>query len=188
MFLFVGIGNIGKEYWDTRHNVGFMLVDKMIEKFNFIERGKKWHSQYWTGNINFDKVIIIKPQTFVNESGIAVLDVANFYKIELNNIYVFHDDMDLILGKIKYKIGGSSAGHNGIKNIDSKIGKEYNRIRIGIGKPNYKDDTINHVLGKFHRDDKIIINEMIDKVIDNIDFLLNNKQIFQTNIAKIENK
>jgi len=182
MFLFVGLGNIGKEYDNTRHNTGFLAVDKIIEEYNFINQGKKFHSEIWTGSINCDKGIIIKPQTYMNSSGIAVSEVANFYKIPLENIFVFHDDLDLKLGRIKYKIGGSSAGHNGIKSIDSMIGKDYNRIRIGIDRPQF-DDVINFVLKKFNEDERVILENSFIKIANNANLLLHNKDLFLTYIS-----
>ena len=183
MYLFVGIGNIGNEYQNTRHNVGFIVIDKIIEKYNFIESSKKkFNSQIFIGEIDNKKIIIIKPQTYVNLSGVAVLAVSTFFKIKTENIYVFHDDMDIKLGKIKYKIGGSSAGHNGIKNIDEKIGKNYHRIRIGIDKPEFKSDVLSFVLTKFNSDEFKIIEEVADKIVSNIHFLFDRKDLFLTNI------
>lgn len=183
MFLFVGLGNIGNEYKDTRHNTGFLAIDKIIEEYNFINQGKKFHSEIWTGSINCEKGIIIKPQTYMNKSGIAVSEVANFYKIPLENIYIFHDDLDLKLGKIKYKIGGSSAGHNGIKSIDEMIGKNYNRIRIGIDRPQF-DDVINFVLKKFNEDERITLENALIKISNNANLLLHNRDLFLTYISK----
>ena len=182
MFLLVGLGNIGQEYQNTRHNVGFMIIDEIINKFNFIEDKIKFHSQIFNGSIKNNKIIIIKPQTYMNKSGIAVSAISNFYKIKSESIYVFHDDMDIELGKLKYKIGGSSAGHNGIKNIDEMIGKNYHRIRIGIGKPEFKDDVLNFVLNKFKKNELEILENLFDKIINNIEYLFERKDLFLTNI------
>ena len=184
MFLFVGLGNYGKEYENTRHNVGFMAVDKIIEQYNFTYQTKKFHSEIYNGNINNNKCIIIKPQTYMNNSGIAVSEVSKFYKIQLKDIYVFQDDMDITIGKVKYKISGSSAGHNGIKSIDSMIGKDYNRVRIGIGRPKFDNDIINFVLNKFTKEDKTEIDNIIDKISNNIELLITNKELFINNILK----
>ncbi len=184
MFLFVGLGNYGNEYENTRHNVGFIIADKFIREYNFINQGKKFHSEIFTGSINGEKGIIIKPQTYMNKSGIAVSEVARFYKIPLENIYVFHDDMDISLGRMKYKVGGSSAGHNGIKSIDEMIGKDYNRIRIGIGRPVFEGDIINFVLNKFTEDERVVIENICDKIVNNANLLLNNKNLFMTYVLK----
>jgi PTH1 family peptidyl-tRNA hydrolase len=187
MFLFVAIGNVGKEYVGTRHNTGFLVADKLIEEYNFTNDGKKFHSEIWQGTINCQRGIIIKPQTFVNNSGIAVAEVVKFYKIALADVYVFHDDLDLNLGRVKYKVGGSSGGHNGIKSIDELNGREYGRIRIGIGKPIYQDDTVNYVLGKFSEDERIKLENVLIKIVANANILLNNKPLFQEYMGEIKN-
>lgn len=183
MFLFVGLGNIGNEYKETRHNTGFLAVDKIIEEYNFINQGKKFHSEIWTGTINCEKGIIIKPQTFMNKSGIAVSEVANFYKIPLEKIYVFHDDLDLELGRVKHKIGGGSAGHNGIKSIDEMVGKDYHRVRIGIDRPQF-DDVINFVVKKFTEEERVKVENSFIKIANNANLLLNNVNLFLTYISK----
>ena len=183
MFLFVGLGNIGNEYENTRHNTGFLAVDKIIQEYNFINQGKKFHSEIWTGSINCEKGIIIKPQTYMNNSGVAVSEIANFYKIPPENIFVFHDDLDLKLGKIKYKIGGGSAGHNGIKSIDSMVGKDYHRIRIGIDRPQF-GDVINFVLKKFSEDERISIENVLIKIAHSANLILHNRDLFMTYISK----
>lgn len=120
----------------------------------------------------------------MNKSGAAVSEVARFYKIQLEDIYVFHDDMDIELGKVKYKVGGGSAGHNGIKSIDEMIGKDYNRIRIGIGRPKYDGDVINFVLNKFTEDERVVLENVCDRIVSNANLLLNNKDLFLTNVLK----
>jgi len=184
MFLFVGLGNIGDEYQNTRHNVGFITVNNIIDQYTFSIQGKKFHSEIFSGIINSEKGLIIKPQTYMNRSGIAVSEISRFYKIATQDIYVFHDDMDLELGRVKCKIGGGSAGHNGIKSIDEMVGKNYNRVRIGIGRPKFNDDTINFVLGKFAKNERITIDTVCDRIARNIDYLLTNRDLFLTNIMK----
>ena len=181
MFLFVGLGNFGKEYENTKHNVGFIIADKFIREYNFSNSGNKFHSEVFTGSINCEKCIIIKPQTYMNRSGIAVSEVAKFYKIPLENIYVFHDDLDLTLGNLKYKVGGGAGGHNGLKSIDEMNGKEYHRIRIGIGRPEF-GDVADYVLKKFTEDDRIVIENICDKIVNNANLLLNNKELFLTRV------
>ena len=149
-FLIVGLGNPGEEYAKTRHNVGFMAIDYLVGDGGSWKKEKQALS--YAKNIDGQKVIFVKPQTFMNNSGSAVGDLVNFYKIPLENIVVIHDDMDLKLGTMRQKVGGSSAGHNGIKSIDKAIGREYKRIRIGIGHPKDLELDINPVdwvLGKF---------------------------------------
>lgn len=184
MILLVGLGNIGTEYDNTRHNVGFLVADKMIREYNLLYDTKKFHSEIFTGFINGTKIILIKPQTYMNKSGIAVSEIANFYKIPLEDIYVFQDDMDLELGKMKFKTGGSSAGHNGIKSIDEMIGKDYHRIRIGIGRPKYNNDVINFVLNKFTEDERVKLENICDRIVNNANLMLNNRDLFLTNVLK----
>lgn len=184
MFLFVGLGNYGSEYKDTRHNVGFIIAEKFIKEFGFNSQGKKFHSEVWSGTINCSKVVLIKPQTYMNRSGIAVSETAHFFKISPENVFVFHDDMDLDIGKVKFKVGGGDAGHNGIKSIDSMIGKNYNRVRIGIGKPQYKGDATNFVVGNFSEDERVAIENICDKIVTYGNLLLHNRELFLTNILK----
>ena len=133
MFLIVGLGNPGKEYENTRHNVGFMVADTIFKEYGFANFKDKFDGLIAEGKIEGEKVYLLKPHTFMNLSGNSVIKAANFYKILPENIIVIHDDMDLPIGKIKAKIGGGSGGHNGIKSIDAAITPNYNRIRIGIG-------------------------------------------------------
>ena len=183
MYLFVGLGNIGKEYENTRHNFGFNVVNDIIKKYNIINHESKFNSDIYTGFIESKKIIIAKPKTYMNNSGIAVSKIKNFYKIEPQNIFVFHDDMDLDFCKIKFKFGGGNAGHNGLKSIDANIGNNYYRIRLGIGKPKFKDDTINFVIGKFLKEEQELIEKTIDKITNNIKELFKeNKDNFLQNI------
>lgn len=149
-FLVVGLGNPGAQYVNTRHNVGFMAVDALAGE------NASWKSEknalIARVDINGNRVIFVKPQTFMNNSGVAVAALMTFYKIPLENIVVIHDDMDIPVGDCREKIGGGSAGHNGIRSIDAHIGREYRRIRIGIGHPRDFDlpmDPADWVLGKF---------------------------------------
>ncbi|MDO4423279.1 MAG: aminoacyl-tRNA hydrolase [Pseudomonadota bacterium] len=148
-FLVVGLGNPGAQYVNTRHNVGFMAVDALAGE------NASWKSEKNAltarVDINGNRVIFVKPQTFMNNSGVAVAALMTFYKIPLENIVVVHDDMDVPVGDCREKIGGGSAGHNGIRSIDAHIGREYRRIRIGIGHPRDFDlpmDPADWVLGK----------------------------------------
>jgi len=138
MYLIVGLGNIGKQYQKTRHNLGFMVVDRIIEEFDFSTpmSFKKLESDISFGEIGESRIIVSKPLTFMNLSGLAVGKIANYYKIPIDRILVIHDDIDLDLSSIKAKIGGGNAGHNGLKSIEEHIGKHFARIRFGVGRPN----------------------------------------------------
>lgn len=167
-FLVVGLGNPGPEYVRTRHNVGFMAVDAIVGV------GADWRAEKnaltCKMEIDGNKFIFAKPQTFMNASGLGVLALMTFYKIPLENLVVIHDDMDLANGKIKTKIGGGSAGHNGIKSIDAAVGQEYKRIRIGIGHPrdfDSKMDPADWVLGRFTDDQLVDIKSAIDDIKTN---------------------
>lgn len=166
MFLIVGLGNIGAEYENTRHNFGFLVIDKLIEKYKINNYQKKYNANIYSGEINNEKVILVKPTTFMNNSGIAVAQIKNFYKIPLENILVFHDDLDLDFCKIKCKTGGGDAGHNGLKSLDSNIGKNYYKIRLGIGRPEFKDDVINFVLSKFTNEELKQIDNLNTKIVN----------------------
>ena len=163
--LIVGLGNPGAEYTNTRHNVGFMAIDYLVPE------GESWKKEKnaLTAHCDIDgfRVIFAKPQTFMNNSGDAVGPLMAFYKIPLENLVVIHDDMDLKIGDLREKIGGSSAGHNGIKSIDSAIGNNYRRIRIGIGHPRdfeLKMDSADWVLGKFSNDQLKQIESVIKTI------------------------
>ncbi len=165
-FLIVGLGNPGNKYERTRHNVGFMAVQ------HFVPEDATWKKEHnaltWSGFLNNKRVMFALPQTFMNNSGIAVGKIMSFYKIPLENLVVIHDDMDLKLGTFREKVGGSSAGHNGIKSIDAAVGSDYRRIRIGIGHPrdfNLAMDPADWVLGNFSDKDLVIINDVFSKIV-----------------------
>ena len=176
MHLLVGLGNIGRDYESTRHNFGFLLLDKIISDYNLVLQSKKFKSEIFIGEINQQKIIAIKPQTFMNLSGNAVLEVANFYKILPEKIIVFHDDLDLVLGKIKVKTGGGNAGHNGLKSLDEMIGKDYMRLRLGIGRPLNKEfETSDYVLGKFTKEEFLEVEKISQKISNLLNILLEDK-------------
>ena len=188
MHLVVGLGNPGEEYSKTRHNVGFMAADEIHSRYTFGPFKNKFEGLLAEGTINAKKVLLLKPQTFMNLSGNCVAKVASFYKIAPQNIIVIHDDKDLALGKIKAKIGGSAGGHNGLKNIDSHIGQEYNRIRIGVGSPKeHNTDTINFVLSHFSKAEITILKEKFDFIASTIGDLIDNDITYYSNIVGMYN-
>ena len=175
MFLIVGLGNPGSEYEKTRHNVGFMAIEKLAHTYGFASFKAKFDGLIAEGKIGSEKVYILKPQTYMNLSGNSVVKAANFYKILPQNIIVIHDDMDLSVGKVKAKIGGGSGGHNGLKSIDAVITSNYNRIRIGVGHPILGGEAVvNHVLSRFSKADAEIIEQKISLICDTIDILIKN--------------
>ena len=169
MKLIVGLGNPGKEYENTRHNIGYMAIDNYLGKVDF---KTKDNYEFYEKNINNEKILFLKPMTYMNESGQAVRKVLDYYKIKIEDIIVIYDDMDFKVGELKIKKSGSSAGHNGIKSIIKHLGTEnFNRIRIGISKP--KGDTIDFVLGKFSKEEFETIKLTLNKVNNIInDYLL----------------
>ena len=188
MFLVVGLGNPGKDYTNTRHNIGFMATDEIHSRHNFSPFKSKFDGLISEGSINNQKVLLLKPQTFMNLSGNSVIQVAKFYKIPPQNIIVIHDDKDLALGKLKAKNGGSAGGHNGLKNIDSHIGCEYNRIRIGVGSPKeHNTDTINFVLSRFSKSELDILTPQLEFISSSISELINKGIAHYSNIIGMHN-
>ena len=186
MLLFVGLGNPTPDSKNNRHNIGFKIIDAINQKFSLSKQKPKFKGLLTTGNINKKKVYAIKPLTFMNNSGICIRELIEYFKIDSKNVMVFHDDLDIDFGKIKAKFGGSSAGHNGIESIDKFIGKDYSRIRIGIGKPKSRSYVTDHVLKDFDEEEikdliKITTNItdslpiLIDKKLDRFSSTINNK-------------
>ena len=173
MFLIVGLGNPGAEYQNTRHNVGFMAADALASFYQFSTFKSKFDGLIAEGNIDGEKCLLLKPQTFMNLSGNSVLKAASFYKILPEQIVVIHDDMDLQPTQIKAKLGGGTGGHNGLKSIDAHIGQNYNRIRLGVGHPQGSGEAVvNHVLSRFSKTDAELLAHNIDVVVKDIPLLL----------------
>jgi len=191
MYLIVGIGNPGKEYDNSRHNIGFRAVDKLADRIG-LKLGKRgFNSLYNIGSIREHKLLIIKPQTFMNNSGVAVKEAKQFYKIEDRKIIIIHDEMDLPLEKIKVKKNGGSAGHNGIKSIVQHLGTGlFPRVRIGVGKPVDKNKGVNHVLSAFTKEEKSKIDSILDRAIDAVEKIIVNgieKAMNEFNIKSVNN-
>ena len=150
-----------------------MVADALADEFSFSPFKSKFDGLIAEGNIGGEKCLILKPQTFMNLSGNSVIKAASFYKILPQNIVVIHDDMDLELGKLKAKIGGGAGGHNGLKNIDSHIGQNYNRIRVGVGHPRGGNEkVVSHVLSRFSKNEEDVVNQNIDTIIKSIEILI----------------
>ena len=175
MLLFVGLGNPTPNSENNRHNVGFKIIDSINKKFGLSKQKPKFKGLLTTGNIENKKIYAIKPLTFMNNSGICIRELLEYFKIDAENVIVFHDDLDIEFGKIKAKFGGSDAGHNGIASIDKFIGKDYSRIRIGIGKPKDKIETADFVLQNFEQDESVEIEKIIENMINSISILLEKK-------------
>ena len=171
MKLLVGLGNPGSEYAATRHNIGFQAVDAIVHRFGFRAWRNGCKGEIAHGFIAREKVFALKPRTYMNLSGESVLAAMSFFKAKPEDIIVFHDDMDLPVGKVKVKVGGSSAGHNGIKNIDSHIGSEYMRVRIGVGQDR-EMDTKDYVLGVPSDVDQQELAEVLRRIAENMPLLI----------------
>ena len=175
MLLFVGLGNPSPDNENNRHNIGFKMIDAINQKFNLSKQKPKFKGLLTTGDINKNKVYAIKPLTFMNNSGICIRELIEYFKINAEDVIVFHDDLDLDFTKIKAKFGGSSAGHNGIASIDKFIGKEYSRVRIGIGKPDSKIEVSDFVLTNFTDDEKIKLEKVVQNIIESMPILIDKK-------------
>ena len=175
MLLFVGLGNPTPDSENNRHNVGFKIIDSLNKKFNLSKQKPKFKGLLTTGNINNKKIYAIKPLTFMNNSGVCIRELIEYFKINVEDVIVFHDDLDIELGKIKAKFGGSSAGHNGIASIDKFIGKDYSRVRIGIGKPQNNIQTSDFVLQNFEEDEMVQIEKILTNISDTISILIEKK-------------
>ena len=175
MLLFVGLGNPTPDSENNRHNIGFKMIDAINQKFGLSKQKPKFKGLLTTGNIDEKKVYAIKPLTFMNNSGICIRELIEYFKIDSKDIIVFHDDLDIDFGKIKAKFGGSSAGHHGIESIDKFIGKDYSRVRIGIGHPKDKKKVNNHVLEDFKDDEEEKIKEITENIVKLIPTLIDKK-------------
>lgn len=181
MKVFVGLGNPGAQYKNTRHNMGFMVVDRICKLFNFNSEREKFEGTLNEGRIQNQKVIIFKPLTFVNLSGQAIGAVSRYFNIAIEDIIVFYDELDLPLGKLRGRIGGGAGGHNGIKSCISHLGENFCRIRLGIGHPGDKLLVSNHVLGNFAKSESDLLENWLDEIAKNTPLLLKNRLDLFTN-------
>lgn len=171
MYLIVGLGNPGEEYKNTRHNVGFSMIDIIAEKYNISVNRLKYKGKYGEGFIRNEKVILLKPETYMNLSGESVIQVVDFYKIPNENIIVLYDDVSLDVGRLRIRPDGSSGGHNGIKNIVFYLASEvFPRIKIGVGAP--KGNLVSHVLGKFSEEEKTVLNKVYEEAAKAVETII----------------
>ena len=184
MKLFVGLGNPGQEYAFNRHNVGFMAVDAIAAAYDFPAWRKRFSGLAAEGRLGKEPVLLFKPQTFMNESGRAVGEAARFYKLELGDVVVFHDELDLAPGKVRVKTGGGVAGHNGLKSLSAHIGNDYVRVRIGIGHPGRKERVTGHVLHDFAKADHDWLEPLLGAIADEAPYLAEGaSDKFQSRVA-----
>ena len=175
MILFVGLGNPTPDSQDNRHNIGFKIIDAINQNFGLSKQKPKFKGLLTTGNVSNKKVYAIKPLTFMNSSGICIRELIEYFKIDAEDVIVFHDDVDIDFGNIKAKFGGSSAGHNGIASIDKFIGKDYSRVRIGIGKPDPKISVSDYVLNNFNEEEIKQLEKITKNIIDSMSILIDKK-------------
>ncbi len=166
MKLFAGLGNPGANYQGNRHNIGFMAVERIAHAHGFSPWRKKFNALISEGSIGSERIMLLKPETFMNDSGRSVGEAMRFLKIAEGDVYVFHDELDLAPGKIKVKIGGGNAGHNGLRSITAHIGNEYWRVRLGIGHPGSKDAVTHYVLNDFAKSEREWLNDLLDAISD----------------------
>jgi len=170
--LLIGLGNPGKEHAHNRHNAGFMAIDKIAEDWHFPSFKKSFNGAFSDGVIEGQKTYLFKPMSYMNRSGGPAGEVANFYKIEPEHIFVIHDELDLELGKLRVKKGGGHGGHNGLRDLDRRFGKDYWRVRFGIDHPGDKDMVSDYVLSNFAKSEVALVDDMINEISRHIALLL----------------
>ena len=175
MLLFVGLGNPGPKHAANRHNIGFMAVQAIARRHELSPWRRRFQGVAVEGNIADERVLLLLPGTYMNESGRAVAETAHFYKLQPGNIVVFHDEVDLPPAKVRVKVGGSDAGHNGLRSITAHLGNDYKRVRIGIGKPDVKELVPIHVLGDFAKSEWASVEALCDVIADNAALLVEGK-------------
>jgi len=175
MLLFVGLGNPGPRHVANRHNIGFMAVQAIARRHDIKPWRRRFQGVAVEGTLAGKKLLLLLPGTYMNESGRAVAEAVNFYKLELGDVAVFHDEVDLPPAKVRVKIGGGVAGHNGLRSISAQIGNDYKRVRIGIGKPEVKELVPRHVLGDFAKSDWPWVEALCDVIADNAALLVEGK-------------
>ena len=182
MYLLVGLGNPGSNYAGNRHNIGFMVVDDIHKKNSFQPFKTKFQGDVANGKIHDQKVFILKPATYMNESGRSVAELINFYKIEITDVFVIHDELDLLPGEIRVKKGGGLAGHKGLKSIAHHVGPDFYRVRLGIGRPKDKRRVNEYVLNDFSRLDEKWLEPLKTQITTNI------SRLFEGDIAGFVSK
>jgi len=171
MLLFVGLGNPGAKFARNRHNIGFMAVDEIARRHGFAPWRRRFQGETSEGTLDSERVILLKPMTFMNESGRAVQEAASFFKIGSGDVTVFQDELELPPGKLRVKVGGGIAGHNGLRSISAHIGNEYRRVRLGIGHPGVKELVHGHVLSDFAKADMPWVGALCEAIADNAGLL-----------------
>lgn len=184
MLLIVGLGNPGSEHAKNRHNIGFMAADEIVRRHSFGTPRRRFEGDYYGGTLAGEKLLVLKPQTFMNRSGAAVGAAVRFYKLAPAQVIVVHDELDLAPGKVRVKTGGGTAGHNGLRSIDAHIGRDFRRVRIGIGHPGDKNLVTNYVLHDFANSDAGWLDPLLDAVAEALPLLVaGDDSAFMTRVA-----
>jgi PTH1 family peptidyl-tRNA hydrolase len=171
MLLFVGLGNPGVKYAHNRHNVGFMVADEIARRHGFAPWRRRFQGETAEGTLERERIILLKPMTYMNDSGQAVQEASNFFKLAPNEITVFHDEIELPPAKTRVKVGGGIAGHNGLRSISAHVGNDYRRVRIGVGHPGIKELVHGHVLNDFAKDERPWVDALREAIADNAGLL-----------------
>lgn len=187
MWLIVGLGNPGPAYAGNRHNIGFMAVEHLLRRYApMMTWRKKFHGECAEFSCQQDKIIVLKPQTFMNLSGDAVIAASQFYKIPPAKILVIHDELDIPFGRLKTKRGGGAGGHNGLRSIDSHLGQDYHRLRLGIGHPGDKNRVSDYVLNDFSKAEQALLPDWLGAITEHLPlFLAGKDSLFQTHLARL---
>ncbi|PPR12086.1 MAG: Peptidyl-tRNA hydrolase [Alphaproteobacteria bacterium MarineAlpha11_Bin1] len=184
MLVFAGLGNPGPKFAGQRHNIGFMVADEIIRRYGLSTRKSRHHAYIAEGNIVGQKVLLLKPKTFMNESGRALGSALRYLKLRPGAVTVFYDELDLVPGKVRVKMGGGHAGHNGIRSISSHIGQDYRRIRIGVGHPGNKQNVHRYVLSDFSKAEKAWVDRTIEAIAEALPIAVNGDDAgFMTRVA-----
>ena len=186
MRLFVGLGNPGAKYAHNRHNIGFMVVEEIARRHGFAPWRRRFQGETAEGTLDRERVVLLRPLTFMNDSGRAVQEAANFFKLAADEITVFQDELELPPGKVRVKVGGGIAGHNGLRSITSHIGNEYRRVRLGIGHPGVKELVHGYVLSDFAKDERSWVESLREAIADNAGLLATNRDsTFQNRVHRV---
>ena len=168
MLLFVGLGNPGAKYAHNRHNIGFMAVDEIARRHGFPPWRRRFQGETTEGSLDGERVVLLRPMTFMNESGRAVQEAAGFFKLAVGEVTVFQDELELPPAKVRVKVGGGIAGHNGLRSISAHIGNDYRRVRLGIGHPGVKELVHGYVLSDFAKDERPLMGALVEAIADSL--------------------
>jgi PTH1 family peptidyl-tRNA hydrolase len=185
MLLLVGLGNPGPEYAQNRHNIGFMALDEIVRRHGFGPWRRRFQGLVAEGSVGGRRALALKPQTYMNESGRSVGEALRFYKLPVDRVFVLHDEIDLRAGKLRVKLGGGAAGHNGLRSLDRHVGPGYWRLRLGVGHPGDRAEVKGHVLRNFAKEDQLWLDKLLTAVAEELPLLLEGDEgAFMSRVAQ----